>query len=93
MKQQIVREANKISELSHVLENISHDDKVSVESMTREFIVSEARHVLGLFREGGTSQSEMLDSDDSVERREARKQVKALERFIQKYSQCISQDR
>jgi hypothetical protein len=78
----LIRAANRITELSNTLENVCHDDGIKLEAMDDSQLVSEARHVLSLFLEGGTCQSEMLDSDDAEERAEARKQIRQLKRLI-----------
>jgi hypothetical protein len=83
----LIQAANKITELSYTLENVCYDDRTTVELMTDAAVVAEARHVLGLFLEGGTCQSEMLESDDREERAEARKQIRQLKRLIEKFSE------
>jgi hypothetical protein len=78
----LIRAANRITELSNTLENVCHDDGIKLTMMEDSQLVSEARYVLGLFYEGGTVQSEMLESDEAEERQSARKQIRQLKRLI-----------
>lgn len=78
----LLKKAMAITELANTLDNISVDDRIPVEQMPDEQIISEAKYVLGLFGEGGTVQSEMLDSDDPDERKDARKQIRQLRAII-----------
>jgi hypothetical protein len=83
----LIRAANRITELSNTLENVCHDDGIKLEAMEDSQLVSEARHVLSLFLEGGTCQSEMLDSDEAEERQSARKQIRQLKKLIENFSE------
>lgn len=78
----LLKQAMKITELVNTLDNIAADDRIPVEQMPDSQIISEAQYVLGLFQEGGTVQSEMLDSDDPEERKDARKQIRQLKAII-----------
>jgi len=79
----LLKKAMSISELANTLSNISADDRIPIEQMPDEQIVSEAKYILGLFYEGGTLQSEMLESEDADERRDGRKQIRQLKAIIQ----------
>jgi len=81
----LVQAANRIMELANTLENICHDDGIKLQAMDDSQIISEARYVLSLFYEGGTVQSEMLESDEAEERRSARQQIRQLKALISKY--------
>lgn len=78
----LLKKAMAITELANTLDNISADDRIPVEQMPDEQIISEAKYVLSLFYEGGTVQSEMLESDDADERRDGRKQIRQLKAII-----------
>ena len=74
----LLKKAMAITELVNTLDNVAADDRIKVEHMPDEQIISEAKYVLSLFYEGGTVQSEMLESDDAEERKDARKQIRQL---------------
>jgi hypothetical protein len=74
----LLKKAMAITELVNTLDNVAADDRIKVEQMPDEQIISEAKYVLSLFYEGGTVQSEMLESDDAEERKDARKQIRQL---------------
>ena len=78
----LLKKAMAITELANTLDNISADDRIPVEQMPDEQIISEAKYVLSLFYEGGTVQSEMLDSADPEERKDARKQIRQLKALV-----------
>lgn len=80
-----IDQAMGIEELAYVLGNIAEDDGKDVEDYTVAELVREAKHVLGLFHEGGTAQNDMLESEDSNERRCAQQQVKQLKAFIRRF--------
>ena len=78
----LLKKAMAITELANTLDNISADDRIPIEQMPDEQIIREGRYVLGLFGEGGTVQSAMLDADDPDERKDARKQIRQLRAII-----------
>jgi hypothetical protein len=82
MKKTILQKAMTIRELEVTLENISVDDKRSIESYTDAEILHEAKYVLSCFYEGGHCNNDDLHSDDPEVRRDARKQVAALKRLL-----------
>ena len=83
---EIVKKACSIFELREQLDIISIDDSIEIDQMSDATIIGEAKHVLGLFLEGGTSLSEMITADDREERKIAKSQVKALRKFLAQYA-------
>ena len=82
-----VTDALKIGELYHDLENICADDNKKVDEYTQEALVAEAKYILSLYSEGGTTSSEELSGQAGSEaQKEARKQVRMLKNYIRKYS-------
>ena len=83
-----LKDALKSNELSINLDNISTDDGKEIKDYTLREVLSEARYVLSCFYEGGHVNNEWLHSDDTDEKREALKEVKALKSFINKYERA-----
>lgn len=84
---QLVADALKCSELNHFLEIISTDDNKKIDDYTDAEIVAEAEHVIGLYAEGGTAQSECLSGDLGKEdQRDARRELKELQLFLKKHA-------
>ena len=82
-----LNDALDIADLERSLQNISEDDKRSIDSYSKQEILDEANWVLSLFHEGGTVSNEQLIGDwGAEEKRYAKKQVKLLEAYINKYS-------
>lgn len=87
MKKTIYQEASDIHELQVSLENISTDDKKAITDYTQTEMVNEAKWVLNNFLSYGCSLHEMLDGTEGKEtQRDAKKQVKQLQKFIKKWS-------
>ena len=81
-------DALKSDELFYSLERIASDDGKEIKDYTLRELLSEARYVLSCFSEGGLVNNEWLHSDDTDEKREALKEVKALKSFINKYERA-----
>jgi len=81
-----LKDAFKSNELSITLDNISADDNKEIKDYTLQEVLLEAKYVLSCFYEGGHMNNEWLNSDDIKERKEAIREVKALQSFINKYS-------
>lgn len=84
MKQTVLQKAMKIRELQESLENISHDEKRSLDSYSDAEIIEEAKFVLSCFYESGHNSNDELicEYGDKDAQREAKKQVAALKRLI-----------
>lgn len=68
------------------LENISEDDKRSLESYTEAEIVAEAKWVLSEFYEGGHSYNDDLQGENGAFcKKEAQKGVRQLKALIKKF--------
>lgn len=78
----LLKAAMDIYELAVVLENVTTDDQRPLETWTNSQILHEARHVLSLFHEGGTAQAEMLQDPDPAVRRDARQQIRKLQKIL-----------
>jgi hypothetical protein len=85
-----IKDALKINELAIDLENISTDDKKKITDYSIKEIVNEAKYVLSCYNEGGHSLNEDLESEDVELRKRARKEVKQLEKYIQKYQNIFT---
>ena len=81
-------DALKSDELFYSLERIASDDGKAIKNYTLREVLLEARYVLSCFYEGGHVNNEWLHSDDTDEKREALKEVKALRSFINKYERA-----
>lgn len=84
----IVRDALKIGELRYSLENICGDDGIEIEDAEDWYIYDEAKYVLSTFHEWGHIRNMWLIGDDG-DPAEAKKEVRALNRFIKKYQSVI----
>jgi hypothetical protein len=73
-------------ELANNLENISHDDRKEIANYTDAEILAEARYVKECYEESGHALCDYLNSDESVERRVARRDYRKLLRFIDRYA-------
>jgi hypothetical protein len=85
----IIKSALAIEELAYTLDNISIDDKVSVESYTDEQIVNEAKYVLDLFvnpSQGHINHEAWIGDEGPEQKAWARKQVRQLKAFIKQYA-------
>jgi hypothetical protein len=84
----VVKAAMSIDELAYTLENISTDQRISVELLSDSEIVSEAKYVLDLFvnpSQAHINHEALLGDEGPEQRIWARKQVKQLKAFIKKY--------
>lgn len=84
----ILKEIKKSDELMYSLENISHDDKCSIEDYTDKQLVAEAKYVLSCFYEGGHINNDALigeNEDDVCNRAWALREVRALKRIIKRF--------
>ncbi len=85
----IIKSALAIDELAYTLDNISTDDKVSVNSYTDEQIINEAKYVLDLFinpSQGHINHEAWIGDDGAEQKTWARQQVRQLKAFIKQYS-------
>ena len=85
---QIVKSALAIDELAYTLDNIAHDDKVTVDTYSDQQIVSEAKYVLDLFlnpSQGHINHEALLGDEGPEQEAWAKQQVKKLKAFINKY--------
>ena len=85
----IISDAFKSNELFESLSNIASDDKKQIEDYTQIELVNEAKYVLSTFHEGGHSNNDWLTGEydiDGTGKKGAKKEVKALNNFIKKYS-------
>ena len=89
MIKQILKDAFKSSELQQHLEDvIAVDEKCHVEDLSDELIINEAKYVLDKYvGNGGFEQADEFNGElGSESRKEARKQVTAIRKFLEKYS-------
>lgn len=82
-----LQDALNIGELEITLNNISVDDKRALSSYTQAEVVHEAEYVLSTFHESGHSNNDWLNGENGEEenQKEARRQERALRKFISKY--------
>lgn len=87
MKQTLLHEAMKISELAYQLTNISTDDKRDLESYSNKELIEEAEYLLSTYFEGGHQNHDDLHNhyDDKEAQREARKNLRALKKLLAKH--------
>lgn len=87
MKKTLLDKAMKINELAYSLTNISTDDKRELESYSDDEILDEAEYVLSTFFEANHINNDDLTNrfDDKEAQREARKQLKALQKLVAQY--------
>ena len=88
MNRQILKDIYWSDELIESLNNISHDDKCSIQDYSNQELVAEARYVLSCFYEGGHNNNAALNGEHdepNFNRAWALKEVKALKKFIKKY--------
>ena len=85
---QIVKSALQIDELAYTLNNIAHDDKVTVDTYSDHQIVIEAKYVLDLFlnpSQGHINHEALLGDEGPEQEAWAKQQVKKLKAFIKQY--------
>ena len=85
----IIKSALAINELAYDLECIASDDKKQIEDYTDSEILSEAKHVLGLFQDETNPHwnNEDLRGENGPEQQVwARGEVRKLKAFIKKYN-------
>lgn len=87
---QIVKDAIKISELEEQLVNINAvEDKVSpedyLETVSDQELIYEAKYKISCFFESGHAFNDGLDSGDKEERAYYRKNLRQLQKFVDKY--------
>lgn len=84
----IVKDAINIYELHYSLENICGDDGIEIEDAEDWYIYDEAKYVLDTFYEDGHIRNMWLIGDDG-DPTEAKKEIQALKRFLNKYKKVI----
>jgi len=85
----LVKAALEIDELGYNLDNVSTDQKVSIEDLPDAEIVSEARYVLDTFinpMQGHINGQAYRGEEGPEQRRWAQGQVRKLKSFIKKYN-------
>ena len=88
MEREIVYDAMKCTELEYSLDRISSDDDCDLADYSDSEIIAEARYVISLYAEGGTSHSEMLDGRcGKASQREARRELRELKAFLRKHGE------
>ena len=80
-----LKDALKIEELENTLTNIAQDDGKDITDYSQAEVVHEAEYLLDCYNEGGHSFNEDLTDDDPDVRRRAKKEVKQLEKYIERY--------
>lgn len=88
MKQpKYITDALKSFELATSLETIACDDKKAITDYTLVEVWNEARYILSLFHEGGTSSHDEYIGEYGREAQlKARKEVKILAAYIRRYT-------
>lgn len=80
-------DAMEIRELMNVMENISADDKRTLESYTRKEVLAEAKYVLSTFYESGHMNNDSYIGEyGETEYKWAVNEVTKLNAFIKKFS-------
>jgi hypothetical protein len=85
----LVKAALKIDELAYTLGNIATDQRIEIDALPDDEILSEARYVLDLFvnpAQGHINGEALRGEEGPAQRRWAQGQVRKLRGFIQRHS-------